>query len=71
MRPAPQSPVAPRQWRKSSYSNNDGGVCIEVDDANPGHVRDSKDPGGPHLEFAPGAWAAFVSATVSGEFGTV
>ncbi|WP_282204966.1 DUF397 domain-containing protein [Kitasatospora fiedleri] len=59
------------RWRKSSYSNGDGGGCIEVDDAHPGHVRDSKDPGGPVLAFAPADWAAFVTATVSGEFGNV
>ncbi|MFF0298339.1 DUF397 domain-containing protein [Kitasatospora sp. NPDC004614] len=66
----PKSP-AERRWRKSSYSNSDGGQCIEVDDLHPGHVRDSKDPSGPHLEFAPAAWAAFVTATVAGEFGDV
>ncbi|GAA2122830.1 hypothetical protein GCM10009759_73550 [Kitasatospora saccharophila] len=60
-----------RHWRKSSYSNSDGGVCIEVDDAHPGHVRDSKDPHGPRLEFTPTAWATFVTATTTGEFGTV
>ncbi|WAL70573.1 DUF397 domain-containing protein [Kitasatospora sp. YST-16] len=61
------SPTA--RWRKSSYSNGNGGECIEVDDANPGHVRDSKDPSGPVLRFTPAAWASFVSATVAGEFG--
>ncbi|MFD5560447.1 DUF397 domain-containing protein [Kitasatospora griseola] len=60
-----------RRWRKSSYSNTDGGGCIEVDDANPGHVRDSKDPAGPVLTFAPEAWDAFVGAAVTGEFGEV
>ncbi|WP_083976623.1 DUF397 domain-containing protein [Kitasatospora azatica] len=58
----------PAQWRKSSHSNNDGGACIEVDDANPGHVRDSKDPEGPVLSFPPTSWNAFVRATASGEF---
>ncbi|WP_329566441.1 DUF397 domain-containing protein [Kitasatospora sp. NBC_01266] len=56
------------QWRKSSYSNNDGGACIEVDDAAPGRVRDSKDPNGPSLAFPPTAWQAFVHATATGEF---
>ncbi|MGW4691403.1 DUF397 domain-containing protein [Kitasatospora cineracea] len=42
-----------------------------MDDANYGHVRDSKDPHGPHLEFAPAAWAAFVTAAVAGEFGEI
>ncbi|MFE2409822.1 DUF397 domain-containing protein [Kitasatospora sp. NPDC059408] len=63
--------MAAEQWRKSSYSNNDGGTCIEHDDAHPGRVRDSKDPEGPRLRFAPDAWAAFVRAAANGEFGEV
>ncbi|MEW1723703.1 DUF397 domain-containing protein [Streptomyces sp. NPDC093109] len=59
MHPDPQH--TPR-WRKSSYSNNDGGVCVEVDDANPGTVRDSKRQTGPSLRFEPTAWQAFVTA---------
>ncbi|MFE5510989.1 DUF397 domain-containing protein [Streptomyces sp. NPDC056529] len=48
-------------WRKSSYSNQDGGECLEVADNLP-HipVRDSKVPAGPALVFAAGAWAVFV-----------
>ncbi|MGX4737087.1 DUF397 domain-containing protein [Kitasatospora griseola] len=57
-------------WRKSTHSNGQGG-CVEVDDAHPGHVRDSKDPDGPILRFAPSSWATFVAATVAGEFGDV
>ncbi|MFE7840187.1 DUF397 domain-containing protein [Streptomyces sp. NPDC057474] len=50
-------------WFKSTYSDNEGGDCVEV--ALPGarltvHVRDSKNPTGPTLT-AP-AWQAFVSA---------
>ena len=43
-------------WRKSSYSGNNGGQCVEV--ATPGHilVRDSKDLHGPVLEFTPERW---------------
>ena len=34
-------------WRKSSYSRNNGGQCVEVGDAAPLiAVRDSKDPDG-------------------------
>ncbi|MDH6122084.1 DUF397 domain-containing protein [Kitasatospora sp. GAS204B] len=55
-------------WRKSSHSNPDGGACIEVNDANPGCVRDSKDPSGPFLAFPSTAWQAFVHATSTGEF---
>ncbi|MFG2910407.1 DUF397 domain-containing protein [Kitasatospora sp. NPDC048286] len=57
-------------WHKSSHSNN-GGNCVEVDDAHPGVVRDSKDPNGPTLAFPASAWASFVAAVRSGEFGDV
>ncbi|NYT96497.1 DUF397 domain-containing protein [Salinispora sp. H7-4] len=54
-------------WRKSSRSNN-GGNCIEVADNLPGVVglRDSKDPAGPALKFAPVAWATFVAGVKDG-----
>ncbi|MFF2115979.1 DUF397 domain-containing protein [Kitasatospora sp. NPDC058184] len=57
-------------WRKSSYSNGQGG-CVEVDDLSPGRVRDSKDPHGPALVFRSDAWQSFVTAVRSGEFGDV
>ncbi|MFI2610119.1 DUF397 domain-containing protein [Kitasatospora sp. NPDC018619] len=57
-------------WRKSSYSNGQGG-CVEVDDSRPGTVRDSKDPEGPALAFPADAWSSFVTAVRSGEFGDV
>ncbi|MEU9745236.1 DUF397 domain-containing protein [Streptomyces niveus] len=49
-------------WRKSSYSNSDGGQCVEVSDSFPGvvPVRDSKAPAGPALVFPAHAWQAFV-----------
>jgi hypothetical protein len=49
-------------WRKSSYSNSDGGDCVEVSDSFPGvvPVRDSKSPAGPALVFPAHAWQAFV-----------
>lgn len=52
-------------WRKSSRSTNNGGACVEVADNLPGvvAVRDSKDPTGPALTFAPANWRAFVTAT--------
>ncbi|MEU2259642.1 DUF397 domain-containing protein [Streptomyces sp. NPDC019645] len=51
-------------WRKSSYSNGDGGACVEVADGLLGvvPVRDSKLPDGPVLMVPAGAWAAFVTA---------
>jgi len=58
-------------WRKSSYSDNNGGNCIEaatgfIPGAVP--VRDSKDPQGPALIFGADAFSAFVSAVKAGEF---
>lgn len=48
-------------WRKSSYSNGQGGNCVEVCQL-PGlvAVRDSKNPGGPALVVTSAAWASFV-----------
>lgn len=50
-------------WRKSSYSGNNGGACVEVARNLPGvvTVRDSKDPHGPALIFTPADWAAFTA----------
>ncbi|MFF9015072.1 DUF397 domain-containing protein [Streptomyces sp. NPDC014870] len=55
-------------WRKSSYSGNESGSCVEVLD---GHtsgipVRDSKSPAGPALVFTTVGWALFVSSLKSG-----
>ncbi|MYU10476.1 DUF397 domain-containing protein [Streptomyces sp. SID8361] len=51
-------------WRKSSYSNNDGGMCVEVADNLPGivPVRDSKNPDGPVLIFQNDAWSTFIAS---------
>ncbi|MGA5039535.1 DUF397 domain-containing protein [Streptomyces capoamus] len=55
-------------WRKSSYSNSDGGNCVEVADTAPSlvPVRDSKDPARGTLVFRAGAWAAFVDGVKRG-----
>ncbi|MFI9122694.1 DUF397 domain-containing protein [Streptomyces bikiniensis] len=66
MRPIGLSDVA---WRKSSYSNPDGGACVEVsDDFAPlvVPVRDSKNPNGPALVFPAGGWSSFVAAVKGG-----
>jgi uncharacterized protein DUF397 len=49
------------QWRTSTRSSGNG-QCVEVATNLPGivAVRDSKDPDGPKLVFAPEQWAAFV-----------
>ncbi|WP_405441143.1 DUF397 domain-containing protein [Streptomyces avidinii] len=52
-------------WRKSSYSNGDGGECVEVSDDLPGvvPVRDTKLAGaGPVLVFPAAAWDPFIRA---------
>ncbi|TLF92262.1 DUF397 domain-containing protein [Nocardia cyriacigeorgica] len=58
------------QWFKSSRS---GGAkeCVEVAFLGNSQVgvRDSKDPTGPALVFAPTAWDAFTMALSSGKFG--
>ncbi|SDM95475.1 DUF397 domain-containing protein [Actinacidiphila guanduensis] len=63
------------RWFTSSYSDN-GGTCVEVAAnlaASRGvvPVRDSKDPSGPALAFAPAAWADFVAGVKAGEFPSV
>ncbi|MEU9489403.1 DUF397 domain-containing protein [Streptomyces decoyicus] len=52
------------RWRKSSYSNTNGGSCVEVADDVPGlvPVRDSKNPHGPSLLIPAAAWTAFVAS---------
>ncbi|WP_320775797.1 DUF397 domain-containing protein [Streptomyces sp. CRN 30] len=54
-------------WRKSSYSNSDGGACVEVSDDLPTlvPVRDSKSPHGPVLIFPARDWSAFVTAVTA------
>ncbi|MFE6753745.1 DUF397 domain-containing protein [Streptomyces sp. NPDC057684] len=56
-------------WRKSSYSNQDGGACVEVSDdltvIVP--VRDSKVSHGPVLVFPAAGWSSFVSAVKGGQ----
>ncbi len=55
-------------WRKSSYSGNNGGNCVEVARNLPGAValRDSKDPHGPVLVVTPEDWQAFTATVKAG-----
>ncbi|OUC98612.1 DUF397 domain-containing protein [Streptomyces swartbergensis] len=50
-------------WVKSSYSDGNGGNCIEIAPDTPGvvPVRDSKTPDGPVLLVTRSAWSAFLS----------
>lgn len=52
------------RWRRSSYSNANGGNCVEVTEDFPGvvPVRDSKTPNGPALVVTAASWTAFVTA---------
>ena len=46
-------------WRKSSYSADNGGACVEVASAEAVLVRDTTDREGPALTFTADAWRAF------------
>jgi hypothetical protein len=46
-------------WRKSSYSADNGGACVEVASAEAVLVRDTTDRHGQVLTFTADAWLAF------------
>jgi Domain of unknown function (DUF397) len=50
-------------WRKSSYSGDNGGECVEVASADAVLVRDTTDRTGPVLTFTVDAWRAFITTT--------
>jgi hypothetical protein len=64
MRPARRPDLRGAGWRRSSYSNANGGECVEVADDFPGvvPVRDSKQADGPVLTVSAGAWSALVES---------
>ncbi|GCD46403.1 DUF397 domain-containing protein [Streptomyces paromomycinus] len=57
------------RWRKSSYSNTNGGECVEIAEDLPGiiPVRDSKTPHGPILTFPTASWTTFITALKTAE----
>ena len=57
-------------WRKSSHSSGTEGQCVEVAPLSPDRtlVRDSKNPDGPMLSFAPAEWAAFLDGAKTSAF---
>ncbi|MET8114919.1 MULTISPECIES: DUF397 domain-containing protein [Streptomyces] len=56
-----QSQIDQLVWRRSSYSSEEGGECVEVATYPVKvHVRDSKDTTRAALAVEPTAWAAFV-----------
>ncbi|MER7789039.1 DUF397 domain-containing protein [Streptomyces sp. NPDC097640] len=63
------------KWVKSSYSNGNGGQCVEfapdiATTAGVVPVRDSKHPAGPALVFSASAWGSFTAALRTGAFPT-
>src|SRR5207248_2791065 len=48
-------------WRKSSYSGDNGGECVEVASAETVLVRDTTDRNGPVLTFTADAWRSFTA----------
>ncbi|MCI3273336.1 DUF397 domain-containing protein [Streptomyces cylindrosporus] len=51
-------------WRKSSYSSNEGGECLEVAPTlTTIHIRDSKATDGPVLTVTPATWNRFLALT--------
>ncbi|SNX63174.1 uncharacterized protein DUF397 [Streptomyces sp. TLI_55] len=55
-------------WFKSSYSDGEGGDCLEVAiTPRTIHLRDSKHPTGPRLALSPTTWSAFLSGELIGE----
>lgn len=57
-------------WHKSSFSNGNGGNCVEVATLPDGGyaVRNSRDPGGAMLTFTVDEWMAYVAGVKGGEF---
>lgn len=54
-------------WRKSSYSGNSGGQCVEVGAAaRVIAIRDGKDPRGPMLAFGRQDWQRFTDRMKAG-----
>jgi hypothetical protein len=46
-------------WRKSSYSDGNGGACVEVASADGVAVRDTTDRDGMTLQFTADTWQEF------------
>ncbi|MDA0563755.1 DUF397 domain-containing protein [Streptomonospora sp. S1-112] len=57
------TPASVSGWRKSSYSNQKGGDCVEVADTAPVVlVRDTQNRHLGHLAFSANEWPAFLTA---------
>jgi hypothetical protein len=55
-------------WFKSSFSNGQGGACVECATNLRGiiAVRDSKQPDGPKLLLSPADWQNFMASVKAG-----
>ncbi|MBL1066555.1 DUF397 domain-containing protein [Streptomyces sp. 7-21] len=63
------SVLANAEWFTSSYSNDQGGACVQgarLDGASMA-VRDSKMATGPAFVFSAPAWSGFLTALTRGE----
>jgi hypothetical protein len=49
------------EWRKSTYSDVNGGSCVEVASNHGALVRDTTDRDGFMLSVSGAAWAAFLA----------
>lgn len=58
------------RWHKSSFSNGNGGACVEVAVADDGgrYLRDTKDRTRPAHYFTEAEWTAFLRGVKAGEF---
>ncbi len=57
-------------WRKASYSNGNGGDCVEVADLlDVTLVRDTKDRTRPAVAVSAASWVTFVEGVKLGDFG--
>jgi hypothetical protein len=54
------------EWRKSSYSDGNGGQCVEVAGDGVILVRDTTDRDGGTLSVPTDAWATFVAGVRQG-----
>ncbi|MGW6506358.1 DUF397 domain-containing protein [Streptomyces niveus] len=66
---SPADALTGADWFKSSYSNDDNGMCVEGAQLPGGTmaVRDSKNPV-PAFILTSGAWTTFIHALADGEF---
>ncbi|MFC9506712.1 DUF397 domain-containing protein [Streptomyces sp. NPDC057002] len=54
------------QWRKSTYSGDQGGQCLEIAEAPTTiAIRDSKNPAGPILTLDPATFTTFINWTTT------